>query len=201
MLNGISVVNIREYLQNNDELGEDILKEILSEFSCEKNPDVERFLKEQAIEFTKKNQSVTYIVLSNRNAEVLGYFTLAIKPISLKIDSISKTMARKISRVSEVNEFDGTYSLSAFLIAQLGKNYTDELNKRISGEQLLEAAIATIRELQFRAGGMVTFLEAAPEEKLLHFYRDENRFKLFGSRLAKEGLPEEHRLVQLLRVL
>ena len=50
-----TVFNIREYLNgNNEELGEDDLRQVLSEFSCEKNPDVERFAKEQSIEFAKK---------------------------------------------------------------------------------------------------------------------------------------------------
>lgn len=53
-----TVFNIREYLNgNNEELGEDDLRQVLSEFSCEKNPDVERFAKEQSIEFAKKQQS------------------------------------------------------------------------------------------------------------------------------------------------
>jgi hypothetical protein len=44
-----SVVSIRSYLSgDNKELGEDVLTQILSEFSCEKNPDVDRFLKATA---------------------------------------------------------------------------------------------------------------------------------------------------------
>ena len=40
-------VNIREYLAlgNDGEAGEPALVELLSGFSCSKNPDVERFLK------------------------------------------------------------------------------------------------------------------------------------------------------------
>lgn len=55
MLNDVTVFNIREYLsaQGDRDLGEDELRQILSEFLCDKNLDVERFLKEQAIEFTK----------------------------------------------------------------------------------------------------------------------------------------------------
>ena len=62
MFNDVTVFNIREYLSTKDDkdLGEEELRELLSEFSCSKNPDVERFLKEQSIEFTKKNQSVTH---------------------------------------------------------------------------------------------------------------------------------------------
>ena len=63
--NNFIVLNIREYLGNADKrLGEDTLVQLLSEFSCPLNPDVERFLKQQAIEFAKKHQAVTYIVLS-----------------------------------------------------------------------------------------------------------------------------------------
>ena len=67
-----SVINIRKYLESDDpRLGEEDLIQILSEFSCEKNPDVERFLKKSSIEFTKKNQSITYIVLSIDDGELL----------------------------------------------------------------------------------------------------------------------------------
>lgn len=70
-----TVFNIREYLNgNNEELGEDDLRQVLSEFSCEKNPDVERFAKEQSIEFAKKQQSVTYLVFSTEDAGTCGIF-------------------------------------------------------------------------------------------------------------------------------
>ena len=49
--NNFIVLNIREYLENEDKrLGEDALVQLLSEFSCPLNPDVERFLKQQAID-------------------------------------------------------------------------------------------------------------------------------------------------------
>ena len=58
-----TVINIREYLRENDDgeeqFGEDDLRQMLSELSCEKNQDVEVFLKHQAIGFTNKHQSVT----------------------------------------------------------------------------------------------------------------------------------------------
>lgn len=45
--NNFIVLNIREYLANEDKrLGEDKLVQLLSEFSCPLNPDVERFFKE-----------------------------------------------------------------------------------------------------------------------------------------------------------
>lgn len=49
------IVNIRRYIDNdNPELGEDMLLQILSEFSCPMNPDVERFLKKTQLNLRKK---------------------------------------------------------------------------------------------------------------------------------------------------
>lgn len=39
--------------------------------------------------------------------------------------------------MSKVDEESGNYSLAAYLIAQLGKNYKNDANEKISGEQLL----------------------------------------------------------------
>lgn len=60
------VLNIREYIKMG-KTGEDMLRQVFSSFKCEKNLDVESFLTEQSIDFTKKNQSVTYIVISPDN--------------------------------------------------------------------------------------------------------------------------------------
>ena len=201
MLNDITVFNIREYLSamDNQGLGENELKQVLSEFSCKKNLDVERFLKQQSIEFTKKNQSVTYLVFENENATLVGYFTITIKPISINANNFSNTMKRKIARVSELNEVDGTYTLSAYLIAQLGKNFSDNASEKITGKQLLQAAIDTIKELQYMAGGLVLFLEAENNDKLIKFYEEDNQFKKFSTRNGNSNDGQE--LIQLLKVL
>ena len=49
-------VNIRAYLDKDEPtyIGEESLYDLLSDFSCPKNPDVEYFLLHNAIEFTKK---------------------------------------------------------------------------------------------------------------------------------------------------
>lgn len=203
MINGLTIINIREYLsaKNDQELGEEALKELISEFSCIKNADVERFLKEQAIEFTKKNQSVTYLVFSNDDATLIGYFTLTIKPITVNAEAFSNTMKRKIARVSELDEKNSTYTLSAYLIAQLGKNYSNNVNIRVTGEQLLQVALEMIKELQYMAGGMVVFLEAENEEKLISFYEKENGFKRFDTKEIKSKNEDTHTLIQFLKVL
>ncbi len=195
-------VNIREYLAlgNDEEAGEPALLELLSGFSCPKNPDVERFLKKSAIEFTKKNQSVTYLVVSAEDVRLLGYFTLALKPLTIRGETVSNTMKRKLLRISELDESSDTYTMSAYLVAQLGKNFSENEGKDITGEELLKLAWDKIKEIQYLGGGMVAFLEAENEEKLLSFYRG-NRFSQFDTRQTASDTDESHELVQLLRLL
>ena len=195
-------VNIREYLAlgNDEEAGEPALLELLSGFSCPKNPDVERFLKKSAIEFTKKNQSVTYLVVSAEDVRLLGYFTLALKPLTVRGEAVSNTVKRKLLRISELDEKSDTYTMSAYLVAQLGKNFSESEGKGITGEELLKLAWDKIKEIQYLGGGMVTFLEAENEEKLLSFYRG-NRFSQFDTRQTATDTDELHELVQLLRML
>ena len=194
MPNELIVFNIREYLEASKEK----LEVLLSEFSCNKNIDVEEFLKIQSIEFTKKSQSVTYLVFTDDDLTFVGYFTIAIKPISIKAEVFSNTMKRKIARVSEFDEENNTYSLSAYLIAQLGKNYVNNVNERISGETLLGIAINTIKKMQYMVGGLVVFLESVNAEKLIDFY-ERNGLKRFATKKMKKN--EQSSLIQMLTLL
>lgn len=202
MINDITVFNIRRFLSSDDRiLAEEDLYQILSDFSCGRNLDVEKFIKEQSIDFTKKNQSVTYLVFDNIYAELVGYYTIAIKPINVSASKFSKTMNRKIARVGELDEESGTYTLSAYLIAQLGKNFANGANYKISGQQLLQAAIDTILRLQYMAGGMVVFLETENDKKLLDFYENQNGFKRFDTKDIRIETENPHTLTQLLKIL
>ena len=199
--NRYSVINIRRYLNSdNPKLGESRLLQVLSGFSCLRNPDVERFLKKSSVEFTKKNQSVTYLVFDISSMVLVGYFTLALKPLTVRGETVSNTVKKKLLRVSEWDEKSDTYTMSAYLIAQLGKNFTNGADQKITGEELLALAWNKIKEIQYLGGGVVTFLEAENEEKLISFYRD-NRFSQFDTRQTASDTDEAHELVQLLRLL
>ncbi len=199
--NKLIVLNIREYLvSNHKRLGEDNLSKILSEFSCPLNPDVERFLKQQAIEFAKKHQAVTYLVFSSEDARLLGYFSLTIKPLVINSEPFSNTVKRKLARFSEMNKREQTYNLAAYLIAQLGKNFDEKVSGRITGKELLEVAIRQIQSLQYQVGGMVAFVETDNNGKLLSFYENYG-FKRFDTRQILSGDDESHELVQLLKLI
>ena len=195
------VLNIRRFLESdNPKLGEAALREYLSEFSCPLNPEVERFLKEQAIDFAKKHQAVTYLVVSQEDNVILGYFAITIKPLVVNGEPFSNTVKRKFTRFSEINKDDQTYNMAAYLIAQLGKNFSEDAVGRITGTKLLEAAISQVQAIQYQAGGMVSFVEAENKEKVLNFYTNYG-YKRFASRKTTTKEQEPHELIQLLHIV
>ncbi len=196
------IVNIRAYLDRDKPtyIGEENLYNLLSDFSCPKNPDVEYFLLHNAIDFTKKDQSITYLVFDAEDASLMGYFSLAIKPISVCASSISKTMAKKLARVSILDNETQSYNTSAYLIAQLGKNCSIPKEKQISGNILLGFALETISNLKYSIGGVMEFLECEDNEFLLDFYA-QNHFKKFDTRITASKDSRPHILHQLLKFI
>ena len=51
------------------------------------------------------------------------------------------------------------------------------------------------------AGGMVIFLEADNDEKLIDFYEEKNGFKRFAIKEVKAGTEDAHMLIQFLKIL
>ena len=130
---------------------------------------------------------------------MIGYFTIALKPLTVRGETVSNTVKKKLMRVSELDEQSQTYTMSAYLIAQLGKNFKNGAEKKITGEELLELAWDIVEKMQYMGGGMVTFLEAENSERLLSYQA--NRFQTFDTRQTATDSEEPHELVQLLRLL
>lgn len=196
--------NIREYLNPEEAggIGENDLEKILSDFSSPKNSDVESFLKRNAVEFTKKNQSVTYLVFSLEDMCLVGYFSITMKPVTVNGKGMSNSVKRKLSRLSRLDQNTDSYTVSAYLIAQLGRNYSEEVKFPITGKMLMNFVIDTLHEIQRQLGGIMVYLECEEKEPLIRFYRDQNGFRIFGERMTEEGKEgESHKLLQLLNFL
>ena len=128
-MNDCLIVNILDLTET---IGENEVKNILSEFTCPKNEEIESFLRKNAIEFAKRKMSITYLVFSNdENQYFLGYFTLTHKSSLVPLETLSKTNQKKLSMHSKLDETTQKYDVSAFLIAQFGKNYAVENGKFI----------------------------------------------------------------------
>jgi hypothetical protein len=185
-------------------LGEGDTKDILSNFSCPLNKEVEEFLRIKAIEFSKQGYSKTHLVYWDYKEyrELVGYYALANKTITVKRDNMSKTQFKKISRHGTLNKDNNSVEISAPLIGQIGKNFANGNDTHIYGWELLEMAIERISRIQSQIGGRIVYLECEDKQPLLDFYK-ENGFRYFNKRLQgrdETNLYGEY-LIQLLRYL
>lgn len=191
------VVNINEYLS--DIYLEQEVRKILESFGSPQNEDVEIFLKNNSIHFAQKGQSVTYIVFRDSDEfDFVGYYTLTIKPITINSKlNLSKSFKKRIERVCKVDDY-GFYTLSAFLIAQLGKNYNLPESRRIDGKILLNIAQNTLSEIKNQIGGVAVFLECEDSENdfLKSFYIN-NGYTLFDERVSEK----DKKLYQLIKAI
>ena len=158
------------------------MKNILSNFSCEKNEEIEVFLKKNSIDFAKRNMSITHLVFDEKMT-LVAYFTLTHKSLNIKKEVLSKTSERKLQMHAKYDSLIEAYSTSAFLIAQFGKND----GEAISGLELMKLVWVVLWKVQHLVGGGVVFLECEDNPKLLAFYQnEENRFKIFGERRSDD---------------
>lgn len=179
-------VNIQDILKA---VGEEKVQSLLSDFSSPLNEEVEDFVHNKSIEFAKKKLSITYLVIRKTDdgkTVLVGIFTLAHKAVEVTNTNISNTARKKLSRYAKLDEETDKYNVSAFLIAQFGKNSAVSEKWKISGNELMDLAFEVLRHVQYFVGGGVVYLDCENIDKVLEFYKsDYNRFKIFGERVAR----------------
>ena len=178
----IKVTNILDSL---DAIGEESLKLELSGFTSEKNPEIEEFIREKAIDFAKRKLSITYLLSDMQDGALLGYFTLTHKSLMINSEGLSKTAQKRLTRYARLDKETGNYMTSAFLLAQLGKNYSIVKDKRISGSEIMNYVNIVLLDVQRRIGGGIMYLDCEDKEKLINFYEREN-LKKSGERYSEE---------------
>lgn len=180
-LDNVEILNIIDLV---NAVGEIKVNERLGDFFCPQNEEIDVFLKKNAIEFAKRKMSITYLVLDKSDAEILAYFTLTHKAIEVSNDGLSNTSRRKLSAHSRLDSSNNTYNISAFLLAQFGKNYAVDGGKRISGKDLMDLANGVLADIQHRIGGGFVYLDCENNPFLIHFYEDIAGYKRFGERYS-----------------
>ena len=93
------------------------------------------------------------MVIDEDDGAVLGYFTIAHKPIAMPAAGLSKTTRKTMERYAQLNTETDSYLVSAFLIAQFGKNYAIDNGHRITGKELMELVVNELGDIQHRVGG------------------------------------------------
>ena len=123
----------------------DFLFDFSAEVFVSKNKDVEVFLKTKAVQSTKLQTSATYLVYDySEGADLLGYFTLATKMFTLNPDNLTSKQTKTIRRFVALDESTHTFRLPAVLLAQFGRNFSDD-STSIHGIDLMNIALDCVK--------------------------------------------------------
>ena len=194
-MSSFETVNILDMI---DAIGEEELQLILSDFSCPKNQEIEHFVRKNAIEFARRKMSITYLVI-DEESRIAGIFTLIHKAVQLLDAGLTGTVRKKIQRHARLDEATDSYILSAFLVAQFGKNYQYGESNVLKGNELMDMTIVTLKEIQRQIGGGVVYLECEDKPQLLSFYQNkENRYQIFGDRYSERDAVK---YIQLMKII
>ena len=199
-MSGFLQVNLLDMIS---ELGESQTQKIISQFSCPLNPDVERFLKKSAIPFAQQSITSTHLIFTSYKGELvlIAYYACANKILHVSRSSITKSLRKRISKFGMYNDDTKAYVIAAPLLAQFSKNFLNNYNKLISGDELMRIALENVEQAQLNIGGKVTYLECEDNIKLIEFYKSHG-FVVFGRRTltGAERTEMGEYLVQMLRI-
>lgn len=162
------------------------------------NKDVESFLKTKAVQSAKLYTSSTYLVYAlEKTVDLLGYFTLAIKTLTIKRNDLTtKMQERLIKRFGSFDPDSASYKLPAILIAQFGRNFSKD-SISINGAELMNFALEHIYKIFALSSGKTVFLECEKKEKLIRFYEECGFFMLNNSIYSKD----KKELIQMFRFI
>lgn len=102
-----------------EDLGDDEVSEILSEFHSLYDNDVQTFLREKAIVQEKKQISKTYLIFDINVKELVAYFSIAISSIDAAGIECSNNFRKKLN-------ISNDEIIQSYLIGQVGRDSKSE---------------------------------------------------------------------------
>ncbi len=171
MSSGYKIIELTDLLEAQ---GEDWVKDHLSHFSCPLNDDIEIFLRSKSITFSQQALARTSLVYTSYkdNPVLVGYFTISNKIFLIRKDNVTRKTWDRLKKFGAYIPETRSLSISAPLIAQLGKNFTNGYNTLISGSELLSFALDRVHLAQSIVGGKVVYLECEDKPSLIQFYNN-----------------------------
>ena len=142
---------------------EEELRAALERFSCSRDDSIERFVRNEALEFANELYGATYLFLRSsswmRNElSIMGIFTLAIT--AANFSGLSKTQLKKVfghKTRGKAGPHRGAWLLGQFARAD-GTSHDD-----LSGEEMYRRVLEKLRELREASSGRAIILECSPE--------------------------------------
>ena len=72
------------------------MSDVLSDFSCPKNKEIENFVRNNAVEFAKRKMSITYLLL-DEYSRILAIFAITHKAVQIWGKNLSSTLQKRYS--------------------------------------------------------------------------------------------------------
>jgi hypothetical protein len=168
------------------------INKVFNNFVCEKDDDIEYFLKNKAIIFEKLGKCRTFIIYDEENNkfEILGYFTLALQILKIP-NRLSNRKIKILDGFSAKKDNEVITELPCILIGQFGKNYN--CHTKITGAEIMSFCLNILFDGQEKLGGRLIALECKNVGYLIDFYKNFN-FDLINQNTTNE-------LLQFIRVL
>ena len=170
----------------NAEYVQEKLEQSFQKFSCQRETDLEDFLKDKAILYENTNFGKTYLILDKEELDkgsfiVMAYFTIAQK--SVDISAISNKQKRKM--LGSYPGRDNLKSIPAYLIGQLGRSDSYS-SQQLSGTDILNECYNAISMAARIVGGNLIILEC--RECMFSNFYEKHGFKKLYNDLSKDKL-------------
>lgn len=170
----------------NAEYDQEKLEQSFQKFSCQRETDLEDFLKDKAILYENTNFGKTYLILDKEELDkgsfiVMAYFTIAQK--SVDISAISNKQKRKM--LGSYPGRDNLKSIPAYLIGQLGRSDSYS-SQQLSGTDILNECYNAISMAARIVGGNLIILEC--RECMFSNFYEKHGFKKLYNDLSKDKL-------------
>ena len=170
----------------NAEYDQEKLEQSFQKFSCQRETDLEDFLKDKAILYENTNFGKTYLILDKEELDkgsfiVMAYFTIAQK--SVDISAISNKQNRKM--LGSYPGRDNLKSIPAYLLGQLGRSDSYS-SQQLSGTDILNECYNAISMAARIVGGNLIILEC--RECMFSNFYEKHGFKKLYNDLSKDKL-------------
>jgi hypothetical protein len=109
-------------------------------------------------------------MLNNETAEIMAYFSLSFKELSLEKVTVSKSEIKKLDGINKHAE-----KIKVYLIGQIAKNF-NIANNPIKLQNILAASYSVINDVKALIGGRAIILECENNQNLINLY-ERHEFK------------------------
>ena len=196
---GINIIKLYDLISS---IGIDESEKVLKQFegiTLEAGThDVETFIRKKSIQFENASLSTTYLVFDEETNILLGFFSLANKPLTMSEKNFLKLSKNQQKKLNNSGQRIGTkYQINSFLIGQIGKNFSDDVHKSkssITGKELLTLAYDKVVEASMIINAKYVWIECENVDYLNKFY------KKFGFSEVQDYTSENGLKVMILKI-